>query len=197
MSNECNEKYPQEEAFLEILEKFFCKDSKSVRYDCIGEHCYMVNFSQLKITNPYFAIRSQLKESRGVLVVTLKGILEPINIKLQMTYQKKESQIFKAIKLAIKRRKNPDDILRKKVASNKDGIQLNDINDSLSKLLKRAKCLPLKKIIFPYSSKNTLVYHRNITFDTLKELDVQEITLQGRHFVCDYENLKWIETTDN
>ena len=127
----------------------------------------------------------------------LKNISVPVQIKFQTTYKKQESQIYKAIQLAIHRRKTPDSVLKKKVASNKDKIQLNNVNDSLSKLLKRVDCLSLKEIIFPNSSKNFLRYKKNITFDMLKELKIQEITLQGRRFICDYEHLTWFEKTDN
>ena len=36
----------------------------------------------------------------------------------------------------------------------------------------------------------------NISFKRLKQMDIEEITLKGRHFTCDYENGIWIESND-
>lgn len=185
MKNNCNKKAKplsaEESSLLNLIRAF---KSKKLRVTPIAPHKYTLEFSE-----PNYNIAARFNFNKDVtrLHINLTGVSLGVSLHLR-----KNTQIQKAIKLAVDKRKYASTKSDRLVLTDKE-VNLQNINQSLRAYLNQQKCLDLMKIIFPDTKKSQIQFRKNISFKRLKQLNIKEITLKDKRYICDYENGVWVE----
>lgn len=166
---------------LDIISNF---PSKNLKITPIEPHKYILEFTP---QNSDIAIRFKFNKDITRLSVDLVGI--PIKIHLPI---RQNTELQKAIILAVNQRNTALTPTDRKVLTH-NNVVLRNVNDSLNKYFKQQECSALKELIFPNTKKSQIEYHKSTSFKKLNKMGITEMTLIGRHFICDFKNKTWTE----
>lgn len=146
-----------------------------------------------------FVLASHFKFSQYKLVIELKGIDYPIEMKFRKV-KKGYSKIACDIYRASGYRKGKDDDAIKKLIEKRSKLtnetMSKNIGDSLGKFLMPVGGNVLRDLLFDYSGKK-LKYKRFVYVKDLKQKDIGTLKMKNKNFIFDFEDKVWVEESKN